>query len=146
VVRASLRTLDTKTTTPFVFLGLTGWYLIQGVTDSAAIEFGVVVPALITEWLRRSRKYSSRCKSSHSRSHAIVRSAVQAVPNPTITAAYCVGSTVRSLAIQPSVLPDSMKTVRPGHVSQTDTVGVSGGDGLPSSSVPDCVPVAIEVV
>jgi len=57
-----------------------------------------------------------------------------------------VGSTVRSLAIQPSVLPDSMKTVRPGQLSQTDTVGVSGGDGSPSSSASDRVPVGIEVV
>jgi len=59
---------------------------------------------------------------------------------------YRVGSTVRSLAIHPSVLPDSMKTVRPGALSQTDTVGVSGWDGPLSSSVPDRVPVGIGVV
>ncbi|WP_049934969.1 hypothetical protein [Haloplanus natans] len=61
MVRASLLTPDTKITIAFVFLGLTGWYLIQDVTDSAAVEFGVligvgvVVPTLITEWRRRSR-------------------------------------------------------------------------------------------
>jgi hypothetical protein len=43
-----------------MFLGLTGWYLVQGVTDSAAVEFavligvGVVVPTLLNEWRRRN--------------------------------------------------------------------------------------------
>jgi hypothetical protein len=62
MVRASLLTTDTKITLVFMFLGLTGWYLIQGVTDSAAVEFGVligvgvVVPTLVTEWRRRSTR------------------------------------------------------------------------------------------
>jgi hypothetical protein len=43
-----------------MFLGLTGWYLVKDATDSAAVEFavligvGVVVPTLIDEWRRRN--------------------------------------------------------------------------------------------
>jgi hypothetical protein len=53
---------------------------------------------------------------------------------------YRRGSTVRSLAIHPSVLPDSMKTVRPGRLSQTDTLGASAGVGSGCSSGVDGVP------
>jgi len=51
---------ETKIVVPFVFLGLTGWYLVQQVTTNDAVEFGVligvgvVVPTLINEWRRRS--------------------------------------------------------------------------------------------
>jgi hypothetical protein len=57
-----------------------------------------------------------------------------------------VGSTVRSLAIQPSVLPDSMKTVRPGQLSQADTAGASVGICSDDSSVGDGVPLDIKIV
>ncbi|AXG05894.1 hypothetical protein DU500_05260 [Haloplanus rubicundus] len=51
-------TSETKVIVACMFLGLTGWYLIQGVTDSAAVEFavligvGVVLPTLLNEWRR----------------------------------------------------------------------------------------------
>jgi hypothetical protein len=56
----SLLTTETRIIVVFMFLGLTGWYLVQGVTDSAAVEFavligvGVVVPTLLNEWRRRN--------------------------------------------------------------------------------------------
>jgi hypothetical protein len=43
-----------------MFLGLTGWYLVQQVTTNRAVEFaaligvGAVVPTLINEWRRRA--------------------------------------------------------------------------------------------
>jgi hypothetical protein len=49
---------ETKITVCFVFLGLTGWYLIQQVTTNPVVEFavligvGVVVPTLVNEWRR----------------------------------------------------------------------------------------------
>jgi len=55
---------ETRIVLLFVFLGLTGWYLVQQVTTNAAVEFaaligvGVVAPTLINEWRRRSG-YSS---------------------------------------------------------------------------------------
>jgi hypothetical protein len=54
----ALLTTDTKITLVFVFLGLTGWYLVQDVTTNAAVDFavligvGVLVPTLINEWRR----------------------------------------------------------------------------------------------
>lgn len=56
----SLLTTETRIIVVCMFLGLTGWYLVQDVTDSAAVEFavligvGVVAPTLINEWRRRN--------------------------------------------------------------------------------------------
>jgi hypothetical protein len=46
---------ETKITVCFVFLGLTGWYLVQQVTTNTVVEFavligiGVVAPTLVDE-------------------------------------------------------------------------------------------------
>jgi hypothetical protein len=54
----SLPTTETRIIVACMFLGLTGWYLVRDVTDSAAVEFavligvGVVVPTLLNEWRR----------------------------------------------------------------------------------------------
>lgn len=56
----ALLTTDTKITLVFVFLGLTGWYLVQDVTTNLTVDFavligvGVLVPTLINEWRRRT--------------------------------------------------------------------------------------------
>lgn len=56
----SLLTTETRITLLFMFLGLTAWYLVQPVTENAAVEFGVLigvgvlVPTLVNEWRRRS--------------------------------------------------------------------------------------------
>jgi hypothetical protein len=56
----SLLTTETRIIVVCMVLGLTGWYLVQDVTDSAAVEFavligvGVVVPTLLNEWRRRN--------------------------------------------------------------------------------------------
>jgi len=56
----SLLTTETRILVVCMFLGLTGWYPVQDVTDSTAVEFGVligvgvVVPTLINEWRRRN--------------------------------------------------------------------------------------------
>jgi hypothetical protein len=61
-------------------------------------------------------------------------------------AGYCVGSTVRSLAIQPSVLPDSRNTDLPGAPSQTEISGQRRRFGSDVTSERDWVLAAFELV
>jgi len=59
MVSVLLLATETKITLLFVFLALTGWYLIRGVTTNSAVAFavligvGVVLPTLVNEWRRR---------------------------------------------------------------------------------------------
>jgi len=51
---------ETRIVLLFMFLGLTGWYLVQRVTTNSAVDFavlmgvGVLAPTLINEWRRRA--------------------------------------------------------------------------------------------
>lgn len=51
--------------------------------------------------------------------------------------AYCIKSIGESVAIQPSVFPDSRNTTVPGVVSQTETAGLDGSGYLAWVSEPE---------